>query len=170
MIDYDTLYPNIGGDFRLHKVNDALTQLKNERVHYQKVRKKYARWRSFFYNSSMAVGSLSVIFTGAGVATALTGPGIVVGIPLSAVGGLMTLITASLTVVSKKLTKKISKHEKTIQLVKSKENSISDLVSKALSNNAIDEKEFELIMSDVKKYETLKVDIRKKIRQSTCKS
>ena len=162
MTDYDTLYPNIGGDFRLHKAKEALSKLAQERVHYEKVRKKYVRWRSIFHNSSIAVGSLSVIFTGAGVATSLTGPGIIVGIPLSAVGGVMSLVTASLTVVSKKLAKKISKHEKTIQLVKSKENSISDLVSKALSNNSIDEKEFELIMSELQKYEALKIDIRKK--------
>ena len=135
MTDYDTLYPNIGGDFRLHKVNEALSKLAQEHAHYEKVRKKYARWRSLFYNTSKAVGSVSVIFTGAGVATSLTGPGIIVGIPLSAVGGVMSLITIASTIASFLLTRKISKHEKTVQLAISKENSINDLVSKALTNN-----------------------------------
>ena len=169
MPDYDTLYPEVpqtpsdvgrGENFRLHKVNAVLSQLGHERVHYEKVRKKYARWRTFFHNSSVATGSVSVIFTGTGVATSLTGPGIVVGIPLSGIGGFLSLVSASFAVVSKKLNKKISKHEKTIQLVKSKENTISDLVSKALHNNAIDEREFELIMSELQKYESLKNSIR----------
>lgn len=169
MPDYDTLYPEVpkGENFRLHKINEALSQLGNERVHYEKVRKKYARWRSFFHNSSVVTGSVSVIFTGAGVATSVTGPGIIVGVPLASVGGILSLVSASFAVVSKKLNKKISKHEKTIQLIRSKDNTISDLVSKALHNNAIDEREFELIMSELQKYETLKSNIRKKNTFST---
>ncbi|KAK3746768.1 hypothetical protein QZH41_013582 [Actinostola sp. cb2023] len=48
------------------------------------------------------------------------------------------------------------------ELAKSKENSISDLVSKALSDNSIDEKEFGHIMDELQKYETLKSNIRKR--------
>jgi len=105
---------------------------------------------------------LSVILTGSGVTTSLTGPGIIVGAPLSAVGGLLGLISASCTVFTKKLTKKVTKHENTIQIAKSKEDSISDLVSKALSDNKIDEKEFEHIMTELHKYEKLKSSIRVK--------
>jgi hypothetical protein len=63
---------------------------------------------------------------------------------------------------TKKLTVKVSKHERTIQLIKSKQNSINDLVSKALSNDKIDEEEFTFIMSELSKYNTLKSEIRVK--------
>jgi hypothetical protein len=48
----------------------------------------------------------------------------------------------------------------------SKKNSVSDLVSRALDNNEIDEREFKLIMYEVSKYEKLKSDIRRS-RRST---
>ena len=163
-MDYNEIYPDLttGENFRLHKVNTVLSQLGSEIKHYENVRKKYAKIRGILHKTAVAAGTLSVILTGSGVATSLTGPGIVVGVPLSAVGGLLGLISASCTVFTKKLTKKVTKHENTIQLAKSKENSISDLVSKALSNNQIDEKEFALIMSELQKYETLKSSIRVK--------
>jgi len=161
-MDYDAIYPDLttGENFRLHKINTVLSQLGSEVKHYENVRKKYSKIRGIFHKTAVATGALSVILTGSGVATSLTGPGIVVGVPLSSVGGLLGLISASCTVFTKKLTRKVTKHENTIQLAKSKEDSISDLVSKALSDNKIDEKEFEHIMNELQKYEKLKSSIR----------
>ena len=161
-----TIYPELpqqtGESFRLHKVNMVLSQFATELKHYEKVRKKYARMRSVCQGTAVASGSLSAILTAAGIGTSLTGPGVVVGVPLSGIGGFLGLISASAGVAAKKLTTKTTKHEKTIQLIKAKHNSISDLVSKALHNNAIDEKEFALIMSELDKYEALKSSIRSK--------
>jgi hypothetical protein len=86
MVDYDSIYPTVptapqlqtGGSFRLHKVNTVLSQLENEQKHYEKVRKKYNRARSFFHGTAVASASLSVLFTASGIGTSLTGPGIVV--------------------------------------------------------------------------------------------
>jgi len=159
----DTLYPTLprdGENFRLNKVNTVLSQLSDELNHYEKVRKKYARARSITQGTAVVSGTLSAVLTASGIGTSLTGPGILVGVPLSAIGGVFGLLSASLTVATKRLTAKVSKHEKTIQLIKSKHNSIADLISKALHNNAIDEKEFTLIMAELDKYETLKRDIR----------
>jgi len=165
-MDYNEIYPNLnekpttGQNFRLHKVNTILEKLEAEHKHYEKVRKKYTRARSFFHGTSVTAGTLSGILTISGIGTSLTGPGLVVGVPLSAVGGFLGIVSAGCTVAVKKLTKKISKHEKTIQLIQSKENSISDMVSKALHNDQIDEKEFEHIISELQKYESLKSKIR----------
>jgi hypothetical protein len=170
MVDYDSIYPAVptapqlqtGENFRLHKVNMVLSQLESEHKHYEKVRKKYNRARSFFHGTAVASASLSALFTASGIGTSLTGPGIVVGIPLSALGGFLGIVSASCGIATKKLTKKVSKHEKTIQLIKSKENSINDMVSKALSNDKIDEEEFAFIMKELNKYNTLKSKIREK--------
>ncbi len=174
MSEYDALYPEIsqqtGENFRLHKVNMALSQLGSEYKHYEHVRKKYARIRSVFHTSAIITGSLGVILTASGIGTTLTGPGLIVGIPLSGVGGFFGLVSAGCGFVIKKLTKKISKHERTIQLIQSKENSINDLVSKALHDNQIDEKEFSLIMSELQKYEKLKSTIRCKKNEEFLKN
>jgi len=166
-MEYDAIYPTInespaavGQNFRLHKVSTILGRLETELQHYEKVRKKYTRARSLFHGVSVASGTLSGILTASGIGTSLTGPGIVVGAPLSAVGGIFGVVSAGCIIAVKKLTKKISKHEKTIQLIQSKENSISDMVSNALQNDKIDEKEFEHIMTELKKYEALKNKIR----------
>jgi hypothetical protein len=167
MTDYDTLYPELpkdnsgdGENFRLRKVNEVMSKLESEVKHYENVRKKYAKTRGIFHKTAVISGIFSVLFTGSGVTTTLTGPGAIVGIPLSCVGGILGLISSSCTIITKKLTKKVAKHENTIQLGRAKQNSIYDLVSKALSDNKIDEKEFELIMGELQKYQTLKSDIR----------
>jgi hypothetical protein len=174
MVDYDSIYPKVptapmtepriqtGENFRLHKVNTVLSQLESEHKHYEKVRKKYNRARSFFHGTAVATASSSALFTVSGIGTSITGPGIIVGIPLSAVGGFLGIVSASCGIATKKLTIKVSKHEKTIQLIKSKKNSINDMVSKALSDGKIDEKEFTFIIAEFDKYEEMKSRIREK--------
>ena len=158
------LYPVIsdGESFRLQKINMILSELGAEAKHYDSVRKKYNKTRSVTHAIALSSGTLSALLTSSGIATSLTGPGIVVGIPLSAIGGLCGIISAVATVATKKLTQKVSKHEKTTILCKSKINTISDLISKALHNNRIDENEFALIMAESNKYEQLKNEIRQK--------
>jgi hypothetical protein len=184
MANYDAIYPTTsdvssvaaayshaaspveptGDNFRLGKVNEVLNHFESEQRRYEKVRKKYARSRSIFHGLSVTAGTLSAILTTGGIATTLTGPGLIVGIPLSAVGGFFGIVSASCGMVTKKLNKKVSKHEKTIQLIISKKDTISDKVSKALNDDKIDEIEFKHIMYELTKYEKLKSDIR--IRRS----
>ena len=173
LLEQQKIYPKLpadGENFRLNKVNMVLYQLGEEHKHYEHVRKKYVRVRSFLHGSAVTTGTLSGILTASGIGTSLTGPGIIIGVPLSAVGGVLGLTSACCGIAVKRLTRKISKHERTIQLIISKENSINDLVSKALHNNHIDEKEFELIMSELTKYEKLKSSIRRKENEHILKN
>ena len=158
------IYPELGPDFRNHKINMILSELGSQSKHYEAVRKKYNKTRSVTNSVAISTGALSALLASSGIATSLTGPGIVVGIPLSAVGGLCGIISAIATVLTKRLTKKISKHESTVTLAKAKINTVSDLVSKALRDNRIDEQEFALIMAESTKYEQLKNEIRRKSR------
>ena len=166
MASKDCLYPqldvelNNGDNFRLQKINLVLYKFNEDYKHYEGVRKKYSRTRSIVQATAVTTGSLSAILTVSGIGTSLTGPGIIVGVPLSAIGGFFGLVSAVFGIATKKLTKKISKHERTIQLIKSKQNSIADIVSKALKDNKIDDKEFELILNEVEKYNKLKASIR----------
>ena len=112
-----------------------------------------------FHNVSITTGSLSVALATSGLATSLTGPGAIVGIPLGAVGGVCGIISAFSAGMMKKLSAKISKHDTTIALSRAKANTIADLVSKALRDGKIDDVEFSLILAEEEKYEKLKAEV-----------
>ena len=162
------IYPQLGlnemnaENVRLNKANLILAYLEGQTKHYEEVRKKYARSRSVFHKLSITTGSLSVALATSGLATSLTGPGSIVGIPLGLVGGVCGIISAFSAGITKKLSAKISKHDTTIALSRAKVNTITDLVSKALRDGKIDDVEFSLILAEEKKYEKLKSEVRNK--------
>ena len=80
-----------------------------------------------------------------------------------AVGGIAALTGLSavgLTAVSKRLERKITKHEKIYTLAVAKQNSVSELVSKALADKTITDAEFTIIIKEVERYHKLKAEIR----------
>lgn len=170
MDNYDKIYPNLeeynkenlGGDFRLNKINAILNKLQDQVEHYEKVCKKCHKVRKIFHNSSVLTGTVSTLFTGSGIAASLTGIGAIAGIPLSSIGVGLGLTSAIIISFNKRITKKIIKHEKILQLAITKKNSIENLVSKSLVDNKIDDKEFEIIVGEMQKYEKLRSSIRTK--------
>ena len=65
---------------------------------------------------------------------------------------------------------KVSKHEQTVAIAKSKLNTISDLVSKALKDNAISDQEFSIILAELEKFQKLKQEVRQKFRKDSEKN
>lgn len=74
---------------------------------------------------AVGLGSLSVTLWASSIALSLTGPGIIVGAPLDAVGAFSGAGSAALTSLSKKLGLKVTKHEKIYTLATAKHNSLS---------------------------------------------
>ena len=106
------------------------------------------------------------------LATALTGFGIVASPALAGVATVFGLLSAGFTVVSKRLKRKVTKHEKIYTLALAKLNSVAELVSKALTDKRIGDSEFTIILREVQKYHELKAAIRdggRKRRQKTKK-
>ena len=108
----------------------------------------------------MGLGCLSAGLSSATLATALTGFGIVASPALAGVATVFGLLSAGFTIVSKRLKKKVTKHEKIFTLAVAKLNSVSELVSKALKNKRISDSEFTIILREVQKYHKLKAAIR----------
>ena len=90
----------------------------------------------------------------------LSGIGIFVGPPLAGVAGLFGFIASAFTVGGRRLTTKISKHEKTVALAEAKHCSISRLISKALEDKSISDAEFNLILREIEQYYSLKDRLR----------
>ena len=87
-----------------------------------------------------------------------------VGLPLAASLGGLGLICGVLSVITgeagKNVSRKVTKHEKTVSVCESKINSLKDRISKALADDRISNEEFENILAEMSKYHELKKDIR----------
>ena len=147
-------------DFRLKKINDLLKELSDEVEHYRQVAKKYKRSHSMVHASAVGLGSLSVGLSSGALGTALTGVGIVASPALAGVATLCGLGSVGFAAASKRLERKVAKHEKIYTLAQAKRNSVNELVSQALADKQISDVEFRIITREVEKYHKLKAAIR----------
>ena len=147
-------------DFRLKKINDLLKELSDEAEHYRQVAKKYKRSHSIVHRSAVGLGSLSVGLSSGALASALTGFGVVASPALAGVATVCGLSSVGFTFASKRLERKVTKHEKIYTLALAKRNSVNELVSQALADKQISDIEFRIITREVEKYHTLKAEIR----------
>ena len=90
----------------------------------------------------------------------MTGFGVVASPALAGVATVFGLSSVGLTAVSKRLERKVTEHEKIYTLALAEHNSISELVSKALTDKRISDAEFTIIIREVQKYHELKAGIR----------
>ena len=70
---------------------------------------------------------------------------------------------------AKKLSRKVTKHEKTVSVCESKINSLKDRISKALADDRISDEEFENILAEMEKYHEMKKDIRHNFQKNRVK-
>ena len=144
----------------------VLENLEKEAKHYASVRKKYKRCYNFLSRISTSTGTLSFCLSGSGVGTAFSG----VGLPLAASLGGLGLVCGVVSVIAgasaKKVSRKVTKHEKTVTVGLSKINSLKDRISKALADDRISDEEFENILTEMKKYHEMTKDIRRKVKKT----
>ena len=81
----------------------------------------------------------------------------------------VALLTGSLSIIGrysvKKSTSKAEKHEKIKTIASTKLDTITSHVSKALSNNKVNDEEFRLILEELEKYKVLKEEVRSKTKK-----
>ena len=109
---------------------------------------------------AVGLGLISAGLSSATLATALTGFWIVASPALAGVAAVFGLVSAGFTVVSKRLERKVTKHQNIYTLAVAKLNSVAELVSKALTDKKISDSEFMIILREVQKYRELKAAIR----------
>ena len=180
MEDYNRIYPELpkenpkeapkdGKTFRLQQSCRVLENLEKEAKHYASVRKKYKRCLNVLSRISTSTGTLSFCLSGSGVGTAFSG----VGLPLAASLGGLGLVCGVASVIAgeagKKVSRKVTKHEKTVSVCESKINSLKDRISKALADDRISDEEFENILAEMAKYHEMKKDIRHKFQKNKIK-
>jgi len=156
----DSIYPTLpelssGEDYRLKRIADVQTSIELELGHYEQVLKKYKRAHSGLSQCSLFCGGCTVVLSGGSLASAMTGFGIVAGAPLAGIVG-------GCAVVARRFERKISKHERTVELAKGKLNTLVGLISKALNDGRVSQEEFSLIVAELDKFRQLKAEIRAK--------
>ena len=97
----------------------------------------------------------------------MTGFGIVASPALAGVVTVLGLSSVAFAAVSKRLERKVTKHEKIYTLAPAKQNSVFELVSKALTDKRISDSEFAIILREVQKYHELKAAIRDGVNKKT---
>ena len=167
MEDYNKIYPELskeppkdGNAFRLQQSCRVLENLEKEAKHYASLRKKYKRCYNLLSRISCIIGNSFVlsqrfwswnsIFWGWPASRRIT------WWPWSYLWSL-SVITGE---AGKNVSRKVTKHEKTVSVCESKINNLKDRISKALADDRISDEEFENILAEMSKYHELKKDIR----------
>ena len=161
--------PKDGKTFCLQQSCRVLENLEKEAKHYASVRKKYKRCYNFLSRISTSTGTLSFCLSGSGVGTAFSGVGLPLAASLGGLGficGVASVITAA---SAKKVSRKVTKHEKTVSVCESKINSLKDRISKALADDRLSDEEFNNILAEMDKYHEMKKDIRHKFQKNKVK-
>ena len=169
------LYPTLpdeseAASSRLKKICDCQKELENEISHYRKVSKKYKRANSIAHTSSTLTGVIAAVLSSTGLAVSLSGIGVIAGAPLAGIAGLLGFISTTMTIGSKKLNKKITKHEKTVSLAEAKHLLINKLISKAFNDGSVSDVEFDLIIHEVEQYKIMKKGLRSEAIPSDTKA
>ncbi|KAL9986218.1 hypothetical protein ACROYT_G000327 [Oculina patagonica] len=157
------LYPSLptnAENFRLTEISKIEKEISAEAEHYRLVLKKYKKVRKVIHYSVVCLGAVTAALSSGAVATSLTGVGIVIGVPVAAVAGISGAASTGLSVINKKLERKVNKHSRILALAVAKHDSINSSVSQALNDNLVSDKEFQLITREMQKYRQLKDTLR----------
>ena len=145
-IHYPVLPPQ--DDFRMEKINEISTTLRGEVDHYRAVAKKYKRTKKFVNWAAGGSRVLSAVFSSASFGSAISVIGLPATIPLGGVAGGFALVSSGLIVASKKLDSKIKKHQEIVTLALARRDTVDRLLSKALNDKLVSDREFNLIMEE----------------------
>ena len=103
--DYNRIYPDISqenltssseekrNNFRLNEVSKCLSYWETELTNREKIPKKYKRSHSLLMKTNSISGILSVVLSGSGVTTALTGILSPIGVSLASIGGFFGIVS-----------------------------------------------------------------------------
>ena len=146
--------------FRLKEITRLRNELEDEKEKHTRVYKKYNRWINALCATDTTLLSASMFMGvgGVGLLSTIIAAPVVIGLEAAALG--CGLLSIAGKFASRRLSVKAKKHDKIRILASSKLNTISDHVSKALTDGQISEEEFNKIVGEVQKYAQMKSEIR----------
>ena len=146
--------------FRLREITRLRKHLEDERDKRSQLYKKYRRGINAVDSVDTALISASVGMGIGGVgllATVIAAP-VVLGLETAVLG--CGLLGVAGKFIGRRLSVKAKKHSDLVVLAESKLNTIADHVSTALTDGAISDEEFRMVVDEVSKYAQMKAEIR----------
>ena len=141
-----------GSSFRLTEIRNLERRLEHERDERAKLYKKYRRAVNVIdgVDTALVASSLGMGAAGVGLLSTIIAAPVVVALEAAALAcGLAGIVGKY---VSRRLQVKAKKHDEIRVLALSKLNSITDVISNALSDGHISPSEFKLVLDEVEKY------------------
>ena len=115
-------------------------------------------------DNCLGVTAIGLGITGVGLLSTIVAAPAVIGMEAVSIG--MGLLRVVGNRVNKKVLLKIEKHEKIAMLAVSTLNTISSLISKALTDDSISDEEYSLILLEFETFTRMKEDLRIKSKTS----
>ena len=149
-----------GHSYRLKIIREVQNFLEEEIKNREAFSKKYFRIAKVVNMIDNTLITITIGAEGTGAILLATG----VGAPFALALGISGAVTGAVSLIgnifSKKATTKAEKHLKIKTLAIAKLDTITSHISKALTDNFINDEEFKLIMEEMDKYKALKEEIR----------
>lgn len=152
--------------FRLQEIRTIRTELESDLQTYNRCRRRYSSAYSGINYVTNGLSFLNVVEASASVGFLASGFGLPVSIGLSTCAGVSSVLTIFTNFIAKKICVKLEKHDQISALVMAKLTSIKLIVSKALEDSQISEREFVLVQRDFEEYKKLKREIQLKNRDT----
>ena len=149
-----------GHSYRLNIIREIQAYLEGEIKNRESFSKNYFRIAKVVNMIDNTLITITIGAEGTGAILLATG----VGAPFALALGISGAVTGAVSLIgiffSKKATTKVEKHLKIKTLAIAKLDTITSHISKALTDNFINDEEFKLIMEEMDKYKALKEEIR----------
>ena len=154
---------NDGHKYHLKKIDEIQEILIAERDKQNELSTKYNRWVNIIcmIDNCLGVTAIWLGITGVGLLSTIVAAPAVIG--MEAVTTVMGLLRVVGYRAIKKMSLKREKHEKIAMLAVSALNTISNLISNALSDDSISDEEYSLILMEFETFTRMKEDPRIKI-------
>ena len=165
-METDETYGKDGHIYRLKKIDEIQEILIAERVKGNELSIKYNRGVNIIslIDNCLGVTAIGLGINGVSLVSTLAAAPAVIGMEAVSIAiGLHRVVDNR---AIKKMSLKIEKHEKIAMLAVSSLNTISSLISKALSDNSISDEEYSLILLEFETFTQMKDDLRIKSKTS----
>ena len=146
--------------FRLQEISRLRKQLEDEKEKRSQLYKKYRRGINAVdaVDTALISVSMGMGIGGVSLLTTIVAAPIVLGLEIAALGCGLLGVTGKF--IGRRLSVKAKKHSDLVVLAESKLNTIADHVSMALTDGAISDEEFRMVVDEVSKYAQMKAEIR----------
>jgi len=159
---YSELSAEPASVFRLQKISDIEAFLSTEVKNSERLHKKYRRAVNSLDGTCGMLGTTCVVTGTVGAGLLASGIGYVAGLVLETVTGIAGLLDIAGVVVSRRCSAKAAKHKAVYVLASAKLSTVHSHISKALEDCNISDDEYKLVLEEIKKYRTMKEEIRRK--------